>query len=198
MVRTLLPSALLLTLGVAPAAGQLSTPSDWRWRTDRPARLVEGQGVSEDAWQFVGMPPGWHVTMGPGGVLYHPDYRTQGRFEISSEMVLFPDASESGYGIMFGAEALAGSQPSYMSFLVRRDGAYTLTHTLGTEIHTILEWTPSPAVQALPAEGTVTNTLSVEATASELILRVNGTEVSRMDKGPASTEGLFGFRIGRG
>ncbi|MEZ4416762.1 MAG: hypothetical protein R3E10_13520 [Gemmatimonadota bacterium] len=198
MLRPLVASVLLLAPLASPSAAQLTTPSEWRWRTDRPARLVDEIAEPSGEWFFVGMPPGWHVTMGPGGVLYNPEYTARGRFEIRSEMILFAESGESGFGIMFGGSSLEGGQPSYMSFLIRRDGSWALMHTLGQELHTIHEWERNEAIAPLRSEGTVSNTLALEVTASEMIFRVNDVELGRLDKSPATTEGSFGFRVGAG
>jgi hypothetical protein len=66
MRRTLFFVILALFVLIASSHAQLRTPSDWRWRTDAPAQLVTGEDVPASAWRFVAMPPGWHVTTGPG------------------------------------------------------------------------------------------------------------------------------------
>ena len=113
-------SILLVALAVVPVAvaaavippgGQLKTPEDWKWRLDEPAAMSPGGKMEAGQWWFVAMPPGWHVTMGPGGLVYHPAYRASGRFVVESELFLFPDSSDEGVGLFVGGQSL-GDQES--------------------------------------------------------------------------------------
>src|SRR5262245_53482294 len=74
MKTTLACTLVAALLAVSAAARQLQTPTDWQWRTDTPAKVTADAKLGPDSWHFVAMPPGWHVTMGPGGLLY-PDGR---------------------------------------------------------------------------------------------------------------------------
>ena len=108
---------------VIPPGGQLKTPDDWKWRLDEPATMSPGGKMEAGQWWFVAMPPGWHVTMGPGGLVYHPAYRASGRFVIESELFLFPDSSDEGVGPFVGGQSLGDQEsPAYTSLLLRKDG----------------------------------------------------------------------------
>ena len=87
--------AVILTMicAVLPAAAgqQLSTPSDWKWRQDSPAPLAPGATLTPGSWVFVQMPPGWHITTGPGAILYPSAHgEAEGNFSVETEIHLFP------------------------------------------------------------------------------------------------------------
>ncbi len=76
-----LVTALIVLGACAPAllTAQLTTPTDWKWRQDAPAPLAAGLKMDPGSWAFVQMPPGWHVTTGPGVLLYPTDERRHRR-----------------------------------------------------------------------------------------------------------------------
>ena len=107
-LAALVAMPVALAAAMIPPGGQLKTPEDWKWRLDEPAAMAAGGKLDAGQWWFVAMPPGWHVTMGPGGVAYRPEYRASGRFVVESELFLFPDSSDEGVGIFVGGQSLGG------------------------------------------------------------------------------------------
>ena len=85
------------------------------------------------------MPPGFHVTTGPGTVLFHPDHAGKGNFSVEAEVFLFPGDSPSDYGIFVGGRDLdPAKSPSYIAFLVRRDGKASVLRLGG--MSPIVDW----------------------------------------------------------
>jgi len=194
----------LLLLGVAalsssPAISQeLAPPSTWRWIPDAPARLTAGQEVSDSTFWFVGMPPGWHITTGPGSLFFDPRYSARERFTIESELILFPGDSQGEYGIFLGGRDLGEGAGSYAAFVLRRDGsAAVVYHEAGTD-RFIVPWASHDAVKAHPGDGTVSNVIAVVADGPDISFRVNGIEVAALSRDMTGVDGMFGFRIGAG
>lgn len=138
VARIVLAAALAaapVILGAGVLAGvQLKTPDDWRWRLDEPAAMSPDGKMDAGRWWFVAMPPGWHITMGPGGLVYHPSYRASARFVVESELFLFPDSSGEGVGIFVGGQALGDqASPTWTALLLRKDGGATCDNAVGLE-----------------------------------------------------------------
>src|SRR5262245_1452316 len=86
---TILTAAM--TLAPALLDAQLTTPTDWKWRQDAEAPIATGLQMKPGEWAFVQMPPGWHVTTGPGVLLYPAaNGDVTGHFSLESEIFLFP------------------------------------------------------------------------------------------------------------
>jgi len=195
MPRTLLPMVGLVLLN-ATASAQLATPDGWRWRLDRPARLVTGQDVPDSAWRFVGMPPGWHVTTGPGVVLFDPSERAAGRYSLSADFILFPDPSESGFGLVLGGTDLSMPAAPLVSVQLRRDGAVRVSSTSASGVRVLAPWRVHHAVKVHPGSGTVTNTLRVAIAPDSLRVFVNDSAVVAVGAAGLQTDGQFGIQIG--
>ena len=131
LLALLVALPIVLTAAGLPPGGQLKTPEDWKWRLDEPAAMSTGK-MEAGQWWFVAMPPGWHVTMGPGGVVYHPSYRASGRFVVESELFLFPDSSDEGVGVFVGGQSLGEQEsPAYTAVLLRKDGSASVVRRDG-------------------------------------------------------------------
>ncbi len=191
----------LMAIITIPAldARQLQTPTDWLWRNDTPAKVVSTGPPPADGWFFVAMPPGWHVTTGPGTLIYHPGHTAKGAFALEMEVHLFPGDSQSEYGIFAGGRALetASTAPEYVAFVARRDGKSAILRHTGKSTTAVREWTASPAVAPHPGgEDTVKNILRLDATAQEVTFSANGKEIVKMPRAGLTIDGLFGLRIG--
>ena len=69
---------------LVPQGENLATPPTWSVRFDAPhgdhaPEPTVGADSTADVF-FVNMTPGWHVTTGPAGVLYHPASTASGAF----------------------------------------------------------------------------------------------------------------------
>ena len=195
--RYLLATIAMMAAVATTAARQMETPSDWRWRTDAPATLVQGEDVQADAWRFVAMPPGWHVTTGPGALLYHPGYQGRGTFSVEAEIFLFPGVGQEEYGVFLGGRNLGPSEaPAYIAFVARRDGSGAVLRGGGAS--PVVEWTPTEGILAHAGEDAVRNILRVDVNAADVVFGANGTMVVTLPRAGLDLEGQFGFRIGQG
>jgi hypothetical protein len=193
-----------LALAAAPAAAQMAgmkehdpdkkadggkLPAGWNGRTDRPTAKLE------DA-KFVTMGSGYHVTSGPAAI-YWKD-RVTGPFTASATLTqtkapMHPEA----YGIFFMGNQLDTPAQSYAYLVVRGDGKFMVRHRAGSDLHTIVDWTESPAVHKADAAGKATNTVSVDASRPDSVrLSVNGIQVAALPGAHVgSTDGAVGLRI---
>lgn len=202
-VRPLSHSVQRLLLGFSVAlalpatlVGQEGPPDGWLVRTDQG-----GHGGGDI--QFTDMPPGMHITTGPAGIFYHPEKTASGNFRVEAEVFLFdPGRRNEAYGVFIGGGELAGDEPVYTYFLIRRDGSVLVKRRDGTATSTLQGWTPHDAVVTWDGRGddapSVKNVLSIEATADELIFGVNGEEVFRTEREGQHVDGVVGLRINHG
>ena len=182
-----------------PPGGGLKTPDEWKWRLDAPAAMAPGGKIETGQWWFVAMPPGWHVTMGPGGLVYHPAYSAAGRFVVESELFLFPDSSDEGVGIFVGGQALGDDeQPAYTALLMRKDGAATVARQTGGTSRALAAWAAVEGVAAHGGKDAEKHAFRVEADRASVTFEVDGKTVATVPREGASVDGRFGFRIGRG
>lgn len=144
------------------------------------------------------MPPGWHITTGPAGLLYPTAERASGAFTLAADFVVFPSTTESGFGLFLGGSDLDGDSSSYLAALLRRDGAVTVIRRSGGVESTLMPWTRHTAIKPHPGSGTVTNRLRLNASPDSLRVLVNDSTVTTVPLGNATTEGRFGFRVGEG
>jgi hypothetical protein len=190
--------AALVALAVPASAlrAQLETPRNWRWATDRPAHLVTDQDVPDSGWRFVAMPPGWHITMGPGGVLYDPAHTAAGRYVLEAETFLFPEKTDQGFGLFVGGRNLDG-KPEYIAFVIRHDGHGAVMRA-GASPAMLAEWTPGDSVKPQAASNAVRNVLRVAVQRDSVFFAVNGGRVAALPRAAGEFEGHFGFRVGAG
>lgn len=200
--------AALLVTGVAPHAALAQSPPDpvtkapsgWQWALDANARLLNaGKFASVDSlFEFAHMAPGWHITMGPGAALYDPRERAEGRFVVSADLILFPDASANEYGLFVGGKGLETPGKEWYAFVVRLDGSFAVMHRAGSETHMVMPWAKHEAVKARPEGASVTNVLAVRAEPDSIRFTVNGARVATFARAALDVDGPFGFRIGQG
>jgi hypothetical protein len=194
-VSVLTTTAAIVLLAATLAAGQLKTPTDWKWRFDGLGKVVESEPKANEM-QFVAMPPGWHVTTGPAVLLYHPEYQAKGgNFAVEAEIFLFPGESQEEYGVFLGGKNLAPSErPSYVAFVARRDGMGAIRRGTGEPI---VAWKANEAIAPNAGKEAVKNVLRVEAGAKEIVFSANGKEVARIPREATNLDGHFGFRFGK-
>jgi hypothetical protein len=201
MMRLRIVVAAMLVLALpGPIPAQLQTPTGWKWRTDTPATLAPvGGEPADDRLFFVAMPPGWHVTTGPGTLLHHPDYQGRGSFVVEAEIFLFPGDSQEGYGVFVAGRSLdeAASTPAYLAFLARRDGRAGVFERSAAGLVPVADWMANDAVVPhAGGEGTAKNVLRVEVGPAEIAFSANGKPITVIPRGDRAPEGHIGFRIG--
>lgn len=175
-------------------------PPGWVWHHDAEARLASGavRDARDSAWTFVQMPPGWHITTGPGSVLHHPDAQATGRYALSAQMHLFKRPTDEGYGLFLGGRGMSTDTASYVAVLLRRDGAVGIEARRGADVRTVAPWTTHRAVTPNPGDQIVMNALRVDVGADSLRVFVNDSTVLAVPRAGLETDGQFGFRVGRG
>ncbi len=202
-MRLPFPIALCFLAVVAPAVAAQSgavTPPGWQWRTDLPAAPQAGGtgNVTDSRFEFSPMAPGWHVTMGPGGILFDPQNRISGRFEVDAQFFLFPEPSNAEYGVFVGGAGLDGPGARWTTFVVRGDGSGAIFAHSGGRTNEVVSWTKHSAIAARDANGLARNVVSVRAEPDSVKLFVNGTRVAAVQRLDVSVDGQFGLRVGRG
>ena len=202
MIRRSLTALSLLALAAAPLMAQDANdptkkvaggalPAGWMGRTDRPTdKLTDAK--------FVAMGSGYHVTSGPAAIYWNPKTVTAGPF-VASTTVTQTKASThpEAYGIFFMGKDLDTPTQNYAYFQVRQDGKYMVNHRAGAEIHKIVPWTDSPAVNKPDASGKVTNKLTVDASKADSVrLLINDKQVGAIAMAHlGKTDGLVGLRV---
>lgn len=201
MRRIMLAAALVLA--AAPLAAQGSDPdmkvsgagalpAGWVARLDRST-------ASMDNVKFVTMGPGYHATLGPAGIFYNPKDQASGSFTARATFTQTKAPTHpEAYGIFVGGQNLTQPNQSYVYFIVRGDGKYMVKHRAGSEVHTIVDWTDSPAVVKQDAEGKATNTVAIRSTKDSITYWVNDTRVYGQDRahaGMTATDGQVGLRV---
>lgn len=199
--RFALGAALLLL--ASPLAGQeASLPAGWRAVPDSAARLV-APGIEPsltDAWNFTRMPPGWHLTTGPGMVLYDQSVRAAGRYRLETEFFLFPNPTDQPVGLFLGGTGLDGplADVQWFGLLVRRDGTAGVVHVHGTEHHPMVPYVLADSLGVHPGNDSQRISLAVDVEADSVRFFVNRARFAAVPRRGLALDGPFGFRVGRG
>ncbi len=190
MRTTLVP--LLLAVLPSAAVGQdaeFSRPPEWRVRFDRPT-------TSDSALYFVSMPPGWHVTSGPAGILYDPARTARGEYRVRSEIFLFPGDRREGFGIFIGGRDLDNENQSYTYFLIRKDGRFLVKDRRGRDTNTLVPWTAHAAILQHPGgDQTAKNVLAVRCGTDTVEFYVNDAKVASLPRSAVLADGVVGLRV---
>ncbi len=212
-MRTLTLVSLLsiASLGAAPlevvGAQQMPvqsgpvTPTGWTWRMDAAAEPQRGGtgGVDSTKFEFSPMAPGWHITMGPGGVLSPTREKADGRFVLEGEMIFFPDGSnDAEWGLFVGGSALAGGETRWTAFVLRADGQAAVLEHVSGRTTPLMEWTANEAIVGRDSTGFARNRVSVRAEPDSVRLAVNGIVIQAWARSAVVVDGAYGFRIGKG
>ncbi|HVX88470.1 MAG TPA: hypothetical protein VG940_06040 [Gemmatimonadales bacterium] len=163
-------------------------PAGWNGRTDR------GQPLT--AAKFEAMGTGWHVTTGPAVILWRAADRANGAFHtLATFTQTKAPAHPEAYGMFVAGSALDSAAQSYIYVLVRGDGAYLIKRRVGTVVTTVVDWTPSAAVNKADSAGKATNKIELQNTDGHLTFTINGQRVHSMDIPVAETAGMVGLRV---
>lgn len=199
-------AAVAIGMAVSPmlpsrAIAQSTPPVGWKWTLDGPARLLTGGRFSstDSTFDFAHMAPGWHITMGPGAVLYDPAERASGRFVVEGELILFPDASANEYGVFVGGKSLDDeARKEWIAFVVRADGQVAVMRQQGNASSLLVPWRAHAASKVLVPGASAKNYVTVRAEPDSVRFVVNGERAAAFERGALDVDGLFGFRIGKG
>jgi hypothetical protein len=179
---------------VACCALSVLLPSSLGAQADGTARLAVALDAAapDSAYTFDRMPPGWHVTMGPGAVLFDSLHRAEGRFIVETEIFLFPNSAAAEYGLVLGK-----ADGSWVGFLARRDGTAGIVRRAGGSEVSLVPWSAHDSIPR-PAGEPVRVILRVEAERDSAHFVVNGARVGSVLRSAAPVDGVFGLRVGRG
>jgi len=172
-------------------------PPGWQVRFDDGMDRMPGTTDSSEVF-FVTMTPGWHVTLGPAGIFWHPASTASGIYNAHATIHLFPPGERNeGYGLFFGGSVLDGPDQSYLYFLIRRSGEFLVKRRMGDETEELIGWTPSDAIvpYADSTNGSVRNELDVDVGEQNVRFSVNGTEVASLPAEGLETDGIVGLRL---
>lgn len=180
---------------LAAQQGDEPRPTGWHVRYDQA-------GAADADLFFVEMTPGWHITTGPAGIMYHEDSTATGNFRVESTIHLFPTngRDREAFGIFLGGTDLDGPDQSYLYFLLRNTGEFLIKRREGSETSTVTPWTAAPSmVKWDPSmEGTATNVLKVEAGPEQVTFSVNDRQVASLPRAQIRVDGIVGFRVNHG
>jgi hypothetical protein len=191
----------LLAVIVLPVAltAQLKTPTDWKWRQDAPAPLAPGSKMEPGSWVFVQMPPGWHITTGPGVLLYPTSNGdASGNFSIEAEIFLFPESSADEYGVFLGGENIEGAAtPAYVAFVLRADGHAAVLRRNDGRTTALAGWQKHEAILVKKEKETAKNVIRVDVDPVNITMTVNEAKVLTVPRASVETDGRIGFRVGK-
>ncbi|HEU4995055.1 MAG TPA: hypothetical protein VFT29_09545 [Gemmatimonadaceae bacterium] len=147
--------------------------------------------------RFETMGSGFHVTSGPAALYYNAKDVVSGPFTATASFgqrkaPTHPEA----YGLFIGGTKLETPEQQYLYFLVRGDGKYYVAHRAGKDVHTVVNWTDSPAVNKQNEAGAATNVLAIQVTKDSVLLSANSQRVTSFAKSAAfNTDGQAGIRV---
>ncbi|HEV7590620.1 MAG TPA: hypothetical protein VGO40_21100 [Longimicrobium sp.] len=203
-----------LILGVALLASAAPLAAQGGHQHDDPDHAAAGGGTLPAGWhahpdhagadlaglRFVPMGGGFHATTGPAVILWNPANAPTGEFTAhatfgQTRAPMHPEA----YGLFIAGSNLDSAAPEYMYFLVRGDGKYMVRHRAANgDLHTIVDWTESPAVHRQNEAGQATNALAVEGGPWGVRYKINGTQVAewlKRDVPYLKADGIVGLRV---
>ncbi len=199
--RRVAAAALALALAAtAPAAARgTQAPAEWQLDLDAPASAQASEEAARaraDAYWFVEMRPGWHITMGPGGRLFDPTFTAADRYVIESNIFLFPGGSAEGYGVFFGGSG-TGADARWLAALFRRDGSAALLRH-GPGVHAwVVPWARHDAINPQAGGDPAGNLFRVDVRRDSVHVFANGTQLYVVPRAGLVTDGTFGLLVGR-
>ena len=178
----------LLAVCVVPVAGQSKRPATWKVLLDAPS--------ADSVRELSTMPPGWHVTTGPGALFYDPAWQVGATDTVHVEVFLFPDSGPEEYGVFVSGKELEAS-PRGVLVVLRRDGQLAVFRRNGASRETLVPWTAHASIAALPSDpkDAVKNVIRLEPTAAGVAVSVNGAVVTTL---AGTAVGQAGLRVGGG
>lgn len=162
----------------------------WRARLDKPTAKVEDL-------KFVSMGPGFHVTGGPAAIYWNAANAAKGNYTVKASLTQTKATPHrEAYGIFLGGDNLTEPSQSYLYLVIGGTGEYTIKHRAGSEVHTIVEWTASPALKKVDEAGKATNELAIEV-GDDVRYMLNGVEVLKTPRAQVmgSLDGATGLRV---
>jgi hypothetical protein len=198
MLRRALPIALISVLAI-PVAAQVH--AGWKVRVDGSHSASAPDGAP--TLKFAPTGKGFHVTGGPGAILWDPARTVKGVYAVEATFTLMkPSAKVTDYGLVFGAADVEGAAPTYVYFTIAQDGTFQVRQRAGDQVNDI-EKSLHFAIRKPDASGTSTNTLEVQVAPTAVSYLINDAVVhatpTRTGTGAFTegekTNGIVGIRI---
>jgi hypothetical protein len=179
----------LIALALCPTLLAAQLPAGWTARPDEGGKVAE---VKLDP-----MGPGWHVTTGPGGIIYRAADKATGDYEFSAKLHLFPEKGHGeAYGLFVGGSDLAGAAQKYTYFVIRGDGTWKVKRRDGAKTSDVTPgWTANSAIVKGKPDGSVANLVTIAVKGGKVSFQVNGTEVYATEASKVDANGTPGLRI---
>lgn len=182
--------------GCTLAACVLATPTAARTQS-----LSQPDGWEVRAERFVAMPPGFHITTSPSVLLYHPEARAEGEFEVSTDGFVFMGDSPHAYGLFVGGRDLDDDEATWISFEIALDGTWIVRRReyrgqeQGFAVVDLAGPEAGPIV--VPGEAqTARNAIAVVAGSDRVEFRINDETVTTLSRAELEVDGVTGFRVG--
>jgi hypothetical protein len=196
MLRRALLVALIAMLA-APIAAQVQ--GGWKVRMDGSQSAAAPD--ANPNLTFAAMGKGFHVTGGPGAIIWDPAHAVKGVYSVRATFTLMkPSDKVTHYGLVFGGTGIEGATPTYVYFTIAQDGTFEIRHRAGAEVHE-MDKSLHVAIRKPDASGKSTNTLEVQVAPTAVSYVINGAVVSatptRAGTGSYTekTDGIVGVRI---
>ena len=193
MRKVLTAAAAVAVLTVPVLAGAQGGVAAEGWEH----RLDFGGDVNE-VLHFTTMGDGVHATTTGVGfaIFWQPESTAEGNFSIGATFTQMERSGHANaYGVFFGGADLAGDGQRYTYFMLRQGGEFLIRQRMGEDLPILVDWTANDAVNDLDANGSSTNTLTVEAGDDAVRFLVNGTEVSSQPRSAIDADGITGLRV---
>jgi hypothetical protein len=196
MLRRALLVALIAVLAV-PIAAQVQ--AGWKVRIDGSQSASAPDATP--TLKFAPMGKGFHLTGGPGAIVWDPAHTVKGIYSVKATFTLMkPSDKVTYYGLAFAATDIEGSAPAYVYFTIAQDGTFQIRHRAGNDVHD-MDKSLHYAIRKPDASGKSTNTLEVQVAPTAVSYLVNGAVVDATPNRPGTgaytekTDGLVGVRI---
>lgn len=198
MLRRALPVALIAVLAI-PVGAQVH--AGWKVRVDGSHSASAPDATP--TLKFAPTGKGFHVTGGPGAIVWDPARTAKGVYAVEATFTLMkPSARATDYGLVFGAADVEGAAPTYVYFTIAQDGTFQVRQRTGDQVNEI-EKSLHFAIRKPDASGTSTNTLEVQVAPTAVSYLINGAVVhatpTRAGTGAFTegekTNGIVGIRI---
>lgn len=190
-VLTAAAAAAVLTVPVLAGAQGGNEAAGWEHRLDFG-------GDVNDVLHFRPMGDGVHATTTGSGfaIFWRPENTVEGDFAVGATFTQMERSGHANaYGMFVGGADLDGDGQRYTYFMLRQGGEFLIKRRMGEELPTVVDWTAHDAVNDLDANGSSTNTLSIEAAGDTVRFLVNGAEVSSQPRSGVDADGIAGLRV---
>ena len=198
-IITLAAGTVAAVPGAAQQAGfgtELFKRQAWTVRLDASAN-EEGTSIEEAGRRI-------SVASEAAALVWRPRDRSEGNFAVRAT-VRMSSGEPGGAGVFFGGYDLEGMDRNWAACMVRPDGAWSIPHRNGVELHDFRPWSSDDAVGAAIGDEASVNMVEWIVSSSRVVCRINGVEMYGFDRargivpgGLRTIEGEVGIRVDAG